>query len=331
VTNSSGGVVSTIELDPWGADTSVSSGAAFQPKKFTSYHRDDNGTDEAMFRRYNRWHSRFDQPDPHDGSYDFSDPQSFNRYAYVQNDPASFVDPTGLEMSVCGIEQNWEQCVGSSGWGDTFYGNTYAGGNGWGHDPHPGRRDIRNAEPIFTFRRRGRDLELLWEWTVSSMFDEWEPWGPQTPAERLNAALTELKGRLEANGGDNPCAKFFGGLKNAQKKLNELMKSHRFGPTEPGAAAEVSPKGVLTIDPQGPFMDTTNKVDIHVSTKGAYITLGSIQAAAFFLAHELGHKTNKLINDSTAYSGSLAKQMSWANSGMIRDNCFSEAQVNAPK
>ena len=76
VTNSSGTVVSTIEMDPWGADTNRSSNAAFQPKKFTSYERDANGTDEAMFRRYNRWHSRFDQPDPSDGSYDVSNPQA---------------------------------------------------------------------------------------------------------------------------------------------------------------------------------------------------------------------------------------------------------------
>jgi len=89
-------LVSTIELDPWGADTPRSNNVAFQPKKFTSYERDVNGTDEAMFRRYNRWQSRFDQPDPYDGSYDFSDPQSFNRYAYVQGDPVNFVDPAGL-------------------------------------------------------------------------------------------------------------------------------------------------------------------------------------------------------------------------------------------
>ncbi|MFN2533002.1 MAG: S8 family serine peptidase [Pyrinomonadaceae bacterium] len=96
ITNSSGTIVSTIELDPWGADTSRSSNGAFQPKKFTSYERDGNGSDEAMFRRYNRWHSRFDQPDPYDGSYDSADPQSLNRYSYVQNDSPNSVDPTGL-------------------------------------------------------------------------------------------------------------------------------------------------------------------------------------------------------------------------------------------
>ena len=64
VTDISGTVQSAIELDPWGADTNRSSNGAFQPKKFNSYERDANGTDEAMFRRYNRWQSRFDQPDP---------------------------------------------------------------------------------------------------------------------------------------------------------------------------------------------------------------------------------------------------------------------------
>ncbi len=103
-TDINGNIVSTVELDPWGADTARSSNAAFQPKKFTSYERDANGSDEAMFRRYNRWHSRFDQPDPADGSYDATDPQSFNRYAYVQNNPVSFVDPSGLETCYTDID-----------------------------------------------------------------------------------------------------------------------------------------------------------------------------------------------------------------------------------
>ncbi|HYJ86711.1 MAG TPA: S8 family serine peptidase [Pyrinomonadaceae bacterium] len=96
VTDSAGSVVSTIELDPWGGETNRSSNEAFQPKKFTTYERDVNGSDEAMHRRYNRWWGRFEQPDPYEGSYSFTDPQSLNRYAYAQNDPVNFTDPTGL-------------------------------------------------------------------------------------------------------------------------------------------------------------------------------------------------------------------------------------------
>lgn len=44
-----------------------------------------------------------------------------------------------------------------------------------------------------------------------------EPQDPQ--ATRLADALGDLRSRLEANGGDNPCAKLFGGIKNALKKL----------------------------------------------------------------------------------------------------------------
>jgi RHS repeat-associated protein len=96
LTDLTGAVVSAVELDPWGADTNRSSNAAFQPRRFTTYERDGNGSDEAMFRRYNRAQARFEQPDPYDGSYDLTDPQSFNRYSYVGNDPVNFIDPTGL-------------------------------------------------------------------------------------------------------------------------------------------------------------------------------------------------------------------------------------------
>jgi RHS repeat-associated protein len=120
VTNSAGPVVSTEDLDPWGADTSRSSNGAFQPKKFTSYERDANGSDEAMARRYNRWHSRFDQPDPYDGSYELTNPQSFNRYSYTQNDPVNFVDPSGLTGEEYGE-------------GDTIYID--ASGTAWGGGP----------------------------------------------------------------------------------------------------------------------------------------------------------------------------------------------------
>ncbi|HJT65086.1 MAG TPA: S8 family serine peptidase, partial [Pyrinomonadaceae bacterium] len=115
LTNSAGNVISAIEFDPWGADAGPawSSNFAFQPRKFTTYDRDINGSDEAMFRRHNRWHSRFDQPDPNEGSYRLGDPQSFNRYTYVRNDPVTFIDPSGLVPCTFDAAGNW--CIGDGG------------------------------------------------------------------------------------------------------------------------------------------------------------------------------------------------------------------------
>ena len=97
VTDNLGNVISVVDLDPWGGETSRSSNQAFQPHRYTTYERDANGGDDAMHRRYQTYWNRFSQPDPHDGSYSLTDPQSFNRYAYVQNDPVNLVDPSGLE------------------------------------------------------------------------------------------------------------------------------------------------------------------------------------------------------------------------------------------
>lgn len=109
VTDMSGAVVSAVETDPWGADTNRNSNAAFQPKRFTSYERDLNGSDEAMHRRYSRAQARFEQPDPYAGAYDLTDPQSLNRYAYVRNNPVNLVDPTGLYWAI-----DWGSCTSVS-------------------------------------------------------------------------------------------------------------------------------------------------------------------------------------------------------------------------
>jgi RHS repeat-associated protein len=54
-------------------------------------------TEHAQFRQYSPAQGHWMSPDPYSGSYDFSDPQSFNRYAYVTNNPLSFADPTGQD------------------------------------------------------------------------------------------------------------------------------------------------------------------------------------------------------------------------------------------
>jgi len=62
---------------------------------FTTYERDaESGNDYALARSYaNSDGGRFLSPDPLEGTV--GDPQSWNRYAYVENDPVNLSDPSG--------------------------------------------------------------------------------------------------------------------------------------------------------------------------------------------------------------------------------------------
>ena len=87
-------------------------------------HDTESGTDHAEFRQYSSTQGQWMSPDPYDGSYDQGNPQSFNRYAYVSNNPLTLIDPSG-------------QC-------DTAYcnGNPCAAGNL--SDQCPGSQDLRS-------------------------------------------------------------------------------------------------------------------------------------------------------------------------------------------
>jgi RHS repeat-associated protein len=156
VTNSSGTIVSTIDLDPFGGETARSAQSAFQPRKYTTYERDSNGSDEAMHRRFDSTARRFSQPDPYDGSYSRTNPQSFNRYAYVQNDLVNFVDPSGLIDTV--IINTWAPSWPSSN-GDPAPGparplneRTGEGGSAGGNPQNPreppGTPEFVNSEAV---------------------------------------------------------------------------------------------------------------------------------------------------------------------------------------
>lgn len=66
-------------------------------QKFTGYGRDDEiGLDFAQARYYSYTQGRFTSPDPALLSVNGSNPQSWNRYAYVLNNPLLYADPSGL-------------------------------------------------------------------------------------------------------------------------------------------------------------------------------------------------------------------------------------------
>ena len=73
-------------------------------QKFTGYERDDEtGLDYAQARYYANRQGRFTSPDPVIVTPErFYDPQQFNLYSYVRNNPLRFVDPTGERLTISG-------------------------------------------------------------------------------------------------------------------------------------------------------------------------------------------------------------------------------------
>ncbi len=92
-TNSSGTVAGQQGHYPFGETWYAQNTTA--KWEYTTYERDaESGNDYAMARYDVNRLGRFLSPDPVGGSG--SDPQSMNRYAYVENDPIDLADPTGL-------------------------------------------------------------------------------------------------------------------------------------------------------------------------------------------------------------------------------------------
>ncbi len=78
---------------PWGEEQVTSTQ---NRDKFGTYYRDSTGLDYADQRYYASQHGRFLTPDPYRASGGRAEPQSWNRYTYVENDPVNFADPRGL-------------------------------------------------------------------------------------------------------------------------------------------------------------------------------------------------------------------------------------------
>ena len=99
-TNYAASVGSSYVSLPWGdgyTATVNSSGADQDNAHFADLERDaESGTEHAQFRNYTSRQGRWLAPDQYTGSYDVTNPQSMNRYAYVLNNPMTLLDPSGL-------------------------------------------------------------------------------------------------------------------------------------------------------------------------------------------------------------------------------------------
>jgi RHS repeat-associated protein len=92
-------------------------------QRYAMTERDDaTRLDHTWWRKYESFSGRWTSPDPYRGSMSIADPQSFNRFSYVQNDPVNFVDPTGLYWAIDwgSCRTNWVWVAHVEGGGDWY-------------------------------------------------------------------------------------------------------------------------------------------------------------------------------------------------------------------
>ena len=108
ITDAGGNVVARRDFMPFGEDVFVGVGARSANdkyganevdvrQKFTGYEKDaETDLDFAQARMFGSSLGRFTSPDPAMLSMNGNNPQSFNRYIYVMNNPLLYTDPLGL-------------------------------------------------------------------------------------------------------------------------------------------------------------------------------------------------------------------------------------------
>jgi RHS repeat-associated protein len=114
-----GGLCGSATSQPFG-DNATSGGCfTFSPNFFTGKESDpETGLHYFHARFDNNRFYRFQTPDPHNAGANLADPQTWNMYAYVRNNPTTLIDPSGLNPA--------EPTGGSNGSlyreaGDTLY------------------------------------------------------------------------------------------------------------------------------------------------------------------------------------------------------------------
>jgi RHS repeat-associated protein len=115
VTDQNANVVGRHDYLPFGEEIAANTGGRnsnfgtqdFVNQKFTGQERDsETGLDFFQARYFSAALGRFNSPDPENAGASLFNPQSWNAYTYVYNNPLSLVDPTGL--TTC--DENGDNC-----------------------------------------------------------------------------------------------------------------------------------------------------------------------------------------------------------------------------
>jgi RHS repeat-associated protein len=127
ITNAQGSVIARHDYLPFGEDVlnSVGMRASVQGyggneaarQKYAGMERNEaTAMAHTLWRQYDSLSGRWTAPDPYRGSMSIQNPQSLNRYSYVDNDPVNLVDPAGLMPKLPDASTSWSD-VADGFWG----------------------------------------------------------------------------------------------------------------------------------------------------------------------------------------------------------------------
>jgi RHS repeat-associated protein len=144
-TNAGGAVIARHDYRPFGEEISSAQRTSANGydtdevrKKFTGYERDsETGLDFANARMLGNF-GRFNSPDPMLSSGRIETPQSWNRYAYVLNNPLMLIDPTGL--------YDWAESAGGKATDDELLGRST--------DQSLSKKERKKARRQYNYRQR---------------------------------------------------------------------------------------------------------------------------------------------------------------------------------
>ena len=308
---------------------------------FTGQNQDTvSGLYDFLYREYHPNSGRWIQPDPAGlAAADPANPQSWNRYAYVGNNPLNAVDPLGLWrsdafssgldgscsingfVSACAMVMSFASAGGGGEFGFLCNGcsssgiNTDSRGN-----PHP-------FTITATFAGMGYDYFGLDYGTAAfelGLPTDIVPSGGGGTAQ-VGAVLQRLS-ELLAN--DPKCLAFLNGAgTNAQQRLADILNNNLYGVTT--IQPTVNANGSLTMN-NGDFALVSNQI-ITINTLGAFfnstynglslttnrgrIAGGTLKAQIFITLHELAHSVGVLRPDADS------QRAIDANDKQIGKNC----------
>jgi RHS repeat-associated protein len=109
VASAAGAVEEESDYSPFGTE-SIVTGPGVNELKFTGKRRDtESQLDYFEARYYSNVFGRFMTPDPiHIMAQKIADPQQWNMYAYVRNNPLRFIDPKGKSLELSGNDKERE-------------------------------------------------------------------------------------------------------------------------------------------------------------------------------------------------------------------------------